>query len=80
MHQRDRSRPPGDPSLMRGGIDGYRIEMAKNEKVAAQLSAGSASQKQNTGNAARASMMHERETYIPTRRGGSHDASIGRIA
>ena len=33
MHQRDRSRPPGDPSLMRGGIDGYRIEMAKNEKT-----------------------------------------------
>ena len=46
MHQRDRSRPPGDPSLMRGGIDGYRIEMAKNENP--QRQAGPAQKQTRT--------------------------------
>ena len=64
MHQCDRSQPPGDPSVVPGGIDGYGIEMAKNEKSAA--AAGSANNtKTHPGNAARASKMHERARTHP---------------
>ena len=54
-HQCDRSQPPGDPSVVSGGIDRYSIEMAKNEKSSAAQAAPS---KTHAGNAARASKMH----------------------
>ena len=61
LNQCDRSQPPDDPSVTPGGIDGYRIEMAKNE-AAAQLVQR---RKTHAGNAARASKMHERARTHP---------------